>query len=567
MKSLFLILLSFFVLISLKAQNVGIGTNNPNSSSMLEINSSNKGIIIPRINLLNETDVTTVATPGVSLLLFNTNNALPDGQGYYYWNGTRWIKLLVRNSLSSYTWGLSGNTGTDADSNFIGTADNEALVFKTNNILSGKIDPASNSIYFGQSAGITNSTGSNNTFLGDKAGESNSTGSNNLFAGSLAGNANSTGDANVFVGQDAGLKNSIGLQNTFVGEDAGKENIDGNENTFIGNGAGRNLTDKNNIIAIGKESIGGSNASPGFNTIAIGDRAGFNTGAGGKGLYIGSAAGYNGNGGIAIGDSASFNGSNFASIALGYKSLFDLTSGIYNVSVGAYSQQRTTNGIYNVSLGSFALNDNTSGNYNVAIGGSALSINTSGDYNTSIGYSAGRYGGINLTNGTVIGYDSYISSSNTMAFGNTDVTKWVFGGSTTPAGRAFVVGSTNVNGNGAYLTTGGTWTNTSDSHKKDDFSTPDGADVLNKIDKLPITRWKYKGTDEYHVGPTAQDFYEAFQLGLDSTSISTVDPSGIALRAIQQLIKENKELKQRIENLEQNSFKGKRQELKRKKRN
>ena len=36
-------------------------------------------------------------------------------------------------------------------------------------------------------------------------------------------------------------------------------------------------------------------------------------------------------------------------------------------------------------------------------------------------------------------------------------------------------------------------------------------------------------------GPTAQDFYRIFKLGTDEVSISTIDPAGIALRAIQEL--------------------------------
>jgi hypothetical protein len=60
--------------------------------------------------------------------------------------------------------------------------------------------------------------------------------------------------------------------------------------------------------------------------------------------------------------------------------------------------------------------------------------------------------------------------------------------------------------------------------------------------QLPITRWKYKGSDEYHIGPTAQEFYRIFKLGTDDVSISTIDPAGIALRAIQEL---NEQLQQK----------------------
>ncbi len=48
----------------------------------------------------------------------------------------------------------------------------------------------------------------------------------------------------------------------------------------------------------------------------------------------------------------------------------------------------------------------------------------------------------------------------------------------------------------------------------------------------------------------AQDFKAAFNLGIDNKTISTIDPAGVALAAIQELIKENTELRKRIEALE-----------------
>ena len=118
-------------------------------------------------------------------------------------------------------WSHTGKNNTDPVINFIGTTDNKALVFKTNNILSGKIDPGTNNIFFGQSAGIGITSGTNNTFLGHQAGITDTSGSNNLFVGHLAGKLNSSGNENVFNGKDAGKSNATGSRNVFVGEDAG----------------------------------------------------------------------------------------------------------------------------------------------------------------------------------------------------------------------------------------------------------------------------------------------------------------------------------------------------------
>ncbi|MDB3907382.1 hypothetical protein OAK35_04280 [Crocinitomicaceae bacterium] len=45
------------------AQNVGIGTNNPDPSAKLDISSSNSGMLVPRVSLLSITDVVTVPSP------------------------------------------------------------------------------------------------------------------------------------------------------------------------------------------------------------------------------------------------------------------------------------------------------------------------------------------------------------------------------------------------------------------------------------------------------------------------------------------------------------------------
>jgi len=65
-------------------------------------------------------------------------------------------------------------------------------------------------------------------------------------------------------------------------------------------------------------------------------------------------------------------------------------------------------------------------------------------------------------------------------------------------------------------------------------------DVLAKINALNIQKWNYKKEDSSitHIGPIAQDFYAAFNLGGSDKSISTIDPAGVALIGIQALSKE-----------------------------
>lgn len=68
---------------------VGInGTGAPaNSSAGLDVDFSNKGVLIPRIALTSTTDVTTIPTPANSLLVFNTTNGAGLTPGFYYYDG------------------------------------------------------------------------------------------------------------------------------------------------------------------------------------------------------------------------------------------------------------------------------------------------------------------------------------------------------------------------------------------------------------------------------------------------------------------------------------------------
>ena len=92
-------------------------------------------------------------------------------------------------------------------------------------------------------------------------------------------------------------------------------------------------------------------------------------------------------------------------------------------------------------------------------------------------------------------------------------------------------------GSGAYVSAGGAWTYASDRNMKENFVPVTPAGILEKIDALPLLEWNYKNEDPSvrHIGPVAQDFYAIFGVGNSSTSISTIDPSGVALAGIQGL--------------------------------
>ena len=76
----------------------------------------------------------------------------------------------------------------------------------------------------------------------------------------------------------------------------------------------------------------------------------------------------------------------------------------------------------------------------------------------------------------------------------------------------------------------------SDRNLKEQFQPVNPADVLDRVANLPITSWNYKqDAATRHIGPMAQDFYSAFNVGTDERHIATVDEDGVALAAIQGL--------------------------------
>lgn len=87
----------------------------------------------------------------------------------------------------------------------------------------------------------------------------------------------------------------------------------------------------------------------------------------------------------------------------------------------------------------------------------------------------------------------------------------------------------------------------SDRNLKENFKPVSAREILDKVAALPITRWSFKTEkSSIHLGPTAQDFKAAFDLGDDDRHISVVDEGGVALAAIQGLNQKIEE--QRVEN-------------------
>lgn len=119
------------------AQNVGISATGvaPSGDAGLDVNFTDKGVLIPRVSLTNTgTYGLTGGGPTTSMLVYNTNAGIAGtgamGTGYYYWNGTRWVKLLAASSPSD-AWLITGNAGTIWGTHFVGTTGAQGLDIRT----------------------------------------------------------------------------------------------------------------------------------------------------------------------------------------------------------------------------------------------------------------------------------------------------------------------------------------------------------------------------------------------------------------------------------------------------
>jgi hypothetical protein len=113
----FIILLIFFT--SNSYAQVGIGTVLPDGDSLLDIDSADKGVLLPRVNLTSTASFVPLSAHVEGMIVYNLvtiNDVIP---GYYYNNGSAWVSLGEAND----EWKLNGNGSTTPGPNYLGTSD------------------------------------------------------------------------------------------------------------------------------------------------------------------------------------------------------------------------------------------------------------------------------------------------------------------------------------------------------------------------------------------------------------------------------------------------------------
>jgi len=474
-------------------------------------------------------------------------------------------------------WSLTGNAGTDPSTNFIGTTDAQALELRTANARSLRIEPSPDlfgglpitaNVVAGSSANeiVAGVRGATISGGGVPSGDSDpifSAEAPNRIAdhygfvgggfGNVAGDdAGPLGDANFAVvvggfGNTASGSNSAingGRSNTASGANSaingGRSNTASGANAVVAGGF-LNVATANNAAVLGGSGNdaegGGSAVTGGFENRASGSRSvvsggEFNTAAGENSVVAG------GRSGMASGRESTVSGG-----------LINLASASYSVIAGGWQNVASADGSHvgggfgntasgreSMAAGGFG---NCSGGWRSWTGGTRAKVRPAANSGDAAGLGCDGVaisGDSNGDEGTFMWADDQVAD-----FVSTGPDQFLvraqggiyLGTNSTvslPAGR-FINTST-----GAYLSSGGTWTNSSSRAFKADFQPVDVLGVLDRVMQLDVSTWTYKDAPEgRHMGPIAEEFHALFGLGNDAESISTVDASGVALAAIQGL--------------------------------
>lgn len=415
-----------FGILDLSAQ-VGIGTANPDPSAILHIQSTNKGVLLPKVDLQNLTDKYTVSNPKEGLLVYNEryddqNNLR---KGFYIWDNEKWdkvenqsdidevmdgiderLKELEDGSGSGAGWSLDGNNFdnvNNANAKFLGTTTWHSLFLRADDKQIAEFDP-----HGGIALGFNTKAD---------------------WAGVAIGNSASiTADEAVAIGKSA----KSGSRSISLGNGALATSDEAIGLGFNANSSGSKAT------AIGHSAKASANQS-----VAVGQLA---SASGSSSFAIGSNAQATQNVAFAIGDGARATSNEAFAIGTNASSSSDQGMAI---GVGATTKNQQNA----LAIG---VNSEASGNNSMAIGHSS---NVSGQYAAAIGYNSeatqqnatalGSNAKANAQNATAIGYESTASTAYAIVLGNnTAASNWngskIGIGTSNPTAKLHVNGSLRI---------------------------------------------------------------------------------------------------------------------------
>lgn len=229
-------------------------------------------------------------------------------------------RVLENESVSG--WNLTGNSGTNPFSNFIGTTDDVNLVLRRNSVSVLEFRPnnvivagsgthstpfsghsnffgnnagwsatsATNSNFFGNGAGVGATNANNSNFFGASAGSGAENAPNSNFLGANAGSGATSAEFSNFLGANAGYQATNVIRSNFLGANAGYQATEAIYSNFLGYSSGYQATNASNSNFFG--GLAGWNATNADSSNFFGNNAGYEATDAEFSNFIGSNAGY-----------------------------------------------------------------------------------------------------------------------------------------------------------------------------------------------------------------------------------------------------------------------------------
>ncbi len=427
--------------------------------------------------------------------LSTSDGSVPNtGSNFLHWNVLSGVPtdFVDGTDATGNDWSLTGDSGTNPTTDFLGTTDNRALHLRVNNARGLRLTPASDGT--NQSPNVIGGMVDNSVTAGVHSAV---IGGGGRGTPSLPASANRVTDHQGTVGGGA---------NNQAGNDAGT--VADRTLATVGGGGGNTASGSRATVAGGEGNIASalrSTVGGGLANLANGLRA---TVAGGQ-SNIASGADTTVGGGrnnTASGSNATVGG------------------GVNNTAIG--SQAAIGGGDSNTASGIAATVP--SGQDNTAAGNNSLAAGVRAEANHD---------------GAFVWADS-----NVFNFASTAVNEF----SVRSTGGARFISAIDGSGNptaGVTLASGGgSWASLSDEASKTAITPVSGREVLRKLASVPISEWSYRaqGPSIRHIGPMAQDLNRAFGVGEDPRRITSIDADGISLAAIKGLNEKVRALQRQV---------------------
>jgi hypothetical protein len=223
MKNLILKILLLVVINQSQAQ-VGIGTNTPDNSAILDVQSSDRGILFPRMTSSQRNAIT---APALGLQVFDTNT-----NSLWYFNGTLWINTIAEALYGDVKSGFqsgdhSGWVLLDGRGLSSLTANQQTVAIE---IGFGSTIPDATSAYLVQNGGVLGEVSGSNTKLISQS---------NLPNITLSGNTDSAGDhSHSATSASSGQHNHTGTTSTDSHSHTGSTSTDSHSHSYNDRGYG-----------------------------------------------------------------------------------------------------------------------------------------------------------------------------------------------------------------------------------------------------------------------------------------------------------------------------------------